>query len=59
MTHKILSKNKGELHLPYLRLLGLLLCASTKRMKAELFYQIVTGFNPTEKKDELEKAVST
>ena len=28
-------------------------------MKAELFYQIVTGFNPTEKKDELEKAAAT
>lgn len=41
------SLHKGEdLYIPYVRLLGLLLCASTKRMKADLLYQIVTGFNP-------------
>ncbi len=30
-----------EIHIPYLRLLGLLICASTKKMKAEIFYELV------------------
>jgi hypothetical protein len=32
-----------------LRLLGLLLCASTKRLKSELFYELVVGYNPKER----------
>lgn len=50
LTHKTLLKGE-ELHLPFVRLLGVLLCASTKRMKAESFYQIVTGHNPLEKRE--------
>lgn len=51
LTHKSLQAPNGELSVNYLRLLGLLLCASTKRMKADLFYQVVTGHNPAEKKE--------
>ncbi|TNV77506.1 hypothetical protein FGO68_gene5533 [Halteria grandinella] len=50
-THRTLLNEKLELTLPHVRLLALLLCASTKRMKAEIFYQIVTGHNPNEKRE--------
>lgn len=50
-THRTLLNEKLELNVPHLRLLAMLLCASTKRMKAELFYQVVTGFNPHEKRE--------
>lgn len=49
------------IHLPYLRLLGLLVCASTKSMKAELFYELIQGFNPKERNQQaaaLEKATT-
>jgi hypothetical protein len=48
------------IHLPYLRLLGLLVCASTKNMKADLFYELVQGFNPKERnlQANLEKATT-
>lgn len=52
ISHKALQCSNGELRFAYLRLFGLLLCASTKRMKADLLYQLVTGHNPAEKKEQ-------
>lgn len=41
LTHKVLSNTKNTIYLPYLRLLGILICASTPKMKAEAFYKIL------------------
>ena len=37
----MLTNTRNTIYLPYLRLLGILICASTPRMKAEAFYKIL------------------
>jgi hypothetical protein len=49
LAHSAVSTDGDQIPLTNLRLLGLLLCASTKKMKAELFYEIVLGYNPKER----------
>ena len=34
LTHKMLQNTKNIIYLPYLRLLGILLCAATPQLKA-------------------------
>ena len=51
LTHEILEKTKGVIYIPYLRLVGILYCASTDKMAAEAFYDIITeGKAPKKKK---------
>jgi hypothetical protein len=41
LTHKVLETSKGVIFIPYLRLLGIMYCASTNKMAAEIFYDMV------------------
>ena len=40
LTHRSLEVSPGTIYIPYLLLLGILLCASTKKMKAEAYYNM-------------------
>lgn len=40
-THRAIMSPEGEANINYLMLLGILLCASTKGMKAQSFYNIL------------------
>ena len=37
LTHKVIENTPGIIYIPYLMLLAILLCASTKKMKAQAF----------------------
>lgn len=51
LTHEALQKTKGVVYIPYLRLVGLLYCASSDRVAAEAFYDLITeGKAPRKKK---------
>lgn len=41
LIHKTLHNTKNIIYLPYLRLLGILYCASTPQLKAETFYKVI------------------
>jgi hypothetical protein len=41
LTHKVLQNTKNVIYLPYLRLLGILYCAATSKLKAETFYNVI------------------
>jgi hypothetical protein len=47
----VLEKTKGVIYIPYLRLVGLLYCASTDKLAAHTFYDLITeGKAPKKKK---------
>lgn len=54
LTHKILQNTKNIVYLPYLRLLGILYCAATPKLKAESFYSVLKP-NELDSKETAEK----
>lgn len=40
LTHRVIESSPGVIYIPYLLLLGILLCASSKLMKAEAYYNM-------------------
>lgn len=43
MTHKQLENTRGIIYLPYLKLLGIMYCAATPKMRSEAFYRALNG----------------